>query len=104
MKIEDFDKKYKDKGGIAKLRELSALCYSRSYIARYFGVTNSSVYQWNYMFFESGYILPRSEDIVLFSMIEFAKRNPLSEFRFAFKGGKYYNEGLSRVKKEIYGK
>lgn len=104
MKIEDFEIKYKDKGGIAKLKELSSLCYSRSYIAEYFGVTNSSVYQWNYMFFDAGYVLPRSEDVVLFNMIEFAKTHPIQEFRHAFKGGAYYQEGLARVKKEIYGK
>lgn len=107
MKVEQFEIKYGNKGGFAKLINLRTLCYSRNYIAQYFGVSNDAVRQWGWMFFEmpelDGYEKEFDREKVITEMLIFAGSHELKDFRFAFKGNPVYKEVLERVKKENYG-
>ncbi len=102
MTTQEFEIKYNEKGGIEKLKELRVMQFSKNYIARYFGVTANAVHQWNWMFFGNGSGIAEPV-IVKAGMVEFARTNPLAEFRFAFKGGVFYKEVLPIVIKDIYG-
>ena len=102
MTIDDFNNRYKEQGGIARLRTLRGFQYSRGYIAKNFRVTPSAVKLWGYTFPNE---IERLEEVhIKDNMVQFAKLHPLSEFRLAFKGGEHYKGMLKLVKGEIYGK
>lgn len=103
MKLKDFERKYKDKGGMQKLKTLRAFLYTKNYISRHFGVTPNAVHNWQYIFFGGEQDITMPEDAVIANMIDFATNNDLKEFRFAFKGSDCYKIALSKVLKDIYG-
>jgi len=101
MTVKEFDEKYGLKGGITKLTELRSLFYTQEYIAAHFSVTRERVRQWMLEFFGSAYDpRPDRREMIIASMVDFAKTNPKEEFDFAFKGTEYYKEVLEKCKQE----
>mgnify|MGYP000907637425 CR=1 FL=1 len=106
--IEEFNKNYKDSGGLMKLIEMRALLYSQEYIATHFGVTKERVRQWMWLFFGEKYD-PRVQrkNIVIKAMVDFARTHPIKDFYAAFRGKErsYYQAALQECyKKKIYRK
>lgn len=101
MLIIDFQLKYRDKGGVAKLTELRSLFYSQNYIAKHFGVTSKRVKQWMVEFFGNTYD-PRSdrEEAIISNMVEFARNNSRKDFNKAFVNSSYYQRALQEISKE----
>ena len=97
MKIEKFNKLYSNEGGITKLTELRALCYTQKYIANHFGVSLTTVNEWMVKFFGERYD-PRQDrkEAIIANMLDFARANPREKFNFAFNNMKseYYKEAL----------
>jgi|GEM_PF-3736299 len=100
MNIKDFEKKYSDKGGINKLTQHRALMEPQAYIAEYFGVSKERVRQWMKEFFGSAYDKRKDrQNVIMDSMIDFAKKNGLGDFETAYKGSPYYDLALKEIKK-----
>jgi hypothetical protein len=100
MTLKDFENKYAIKGGMQKLTELRSLYFTNRYIAYHFGVSQQSVVNWMLQFFGSRYD-PREDrkEAIIANMVEFAKNNPLIDFKYAFKGTEWYKEALERINK-----
>ena len=90
MDIKLFNDTYKEKGGIAKLNEMKALLLTTEFISDHFGVSKERVKQWfNEMWKEPYDPRPARRELIIKSMIDFAKANTESEFHSAFR---YHNE------------
>lgn len=85
MTSEEFNEKYKDKGGIAKLNELRALMFTHKYIGDHFGVSKERAKQWIVHLFGESYD-PRviRRERIIDSMIDFANLHSESELIEAF--------------------
>lgn len=101
MTIYDFEKKYSQYGGLARLTELRALLFSQEYIADEFKVSKERVRQWMKIFFGGDYD-PREDrrESIKTGMIDFAKHNRIEEFDKAFKKSPYYKEVLLDLEKQ----
>lgn len=101
MKVEKFEKLYKQEGGMSKLTELRALFYTHEYIADVFKVSPFTIAGWMKDFFGSNYDpRPDRREAVMANMVEFARMHTKENFDFAFRGTEYYREVLSRCKQE----
>lgn len=90
MDIKLFNETYKEKGGIAKLNEMKALLLTTKFISDHFGVSKERVKQWfNEIWKEPYDPRPTRRQLIIESMIAFAKANTESEFYHAFR---YHNE------------
>ncbi len=106
MIAAEFNEKYKSKGGMTKLATLRSMGFSRNYIAKEFGVTGPTVSEWMASMWMDDYDpnFDRKE-FVIRTMVEFAAKHPIREFRKAFriKNSPYYKEALEECyKSEIY--
>ncbi len=101
MNVQEFNKKYKSKGGIEELTRLRSMLYTKSYIGSHFGVTPDRVRQWTVQFFGSAYDpRPDRKEAIIHNMIEFARHNTRVDFKFAFRSSEYYKETLVQCEKE----
>lgn len=101
MDVQEFESKYKPKGGLTKLTELRSMHFSNKYIAHHFGVSDNRVRSWMRYFFKDEYNHIQSlRDEVINNMMQFAHNHSKTEFDFAFKHTKYYKEALQRCYNE----
>lgn len=104
MTIQEFEEKYNQYGGMARLTELRSLLFSQDYIADIFKVSKERVRQWMKIFFGGDYD-PREDrrESIKSGMIDFAKHNNILEFHKAFRKSPYYQEVIQELgKQKIY--
>lgn len=101
MTIKEFENKYKDKGGLLKLTELTSLLCTQEYIAKQFGVSKESIRLWIPEIFGYNYD-PRKgrETAIKIGMLNFGRKNAKKEFTLAFKGSPYYKEVKNLLEKK----
>lgn len=51
MNVREFNKKYREKGGISKLIEMQSMLIPQKTIAKHFGVSQERIRQWTVEFF-----------------------------------------------------
>lgn len=94
MTIQEFEEEYKDKGGIAILREFMDNNFTTKFIGEHFDVSAERVKQWAKELFNKNYD-PRMlrKEYRIEKMIEFAKENGEDKFREAYYyTDKYYHD------------
>lgn len=102
MNVKEFNTVYGRKQGMLMLTQMRSMDATQDSIANHFGVTKERVRQWMLEFFGVEYDprVGRKERMVN-SMIAFAKKNSVDDFREAFVGSEYYDEVLEICKKKI---
>ena len=95
MSIKEFNKEYRNCGGIQKLNEMRALRRPQKEIANQFNVTAGSIPLWMEQFFGSAYD-PRYDrrNVIIQSMMDLLKHLGREEFDVAFKSDEYYQRAL----------
>lgn len=101
MNKDEFDKKYKDKGGIYELTKMRASLATLKQIADKFGVSRERIRQWMFELFGDKYDPrnSRKEDLIV-HIIECIKGFGVTETSRRYKSGKYIEEALERIKNE----
>lgn len=104
MKIEKFNEKYKEAGGIPKLTEMFSMFVTKEYIAKNFGVSKERVKNWHKEFFKTNYD-PRKQrrELIISKMVEFGLKNGVEEFIVAYQGKTkdYRHEAIRRINEKI---
>ena len=91
MKIQNFNKQYKEEGGIVKLNEFRSMSASLETMAIHFQVSRERIRQWFKEFYKEQYDpRPERRKRIIESMIEFASKNTEEDFKEAF--GTYNTE------------
>lgn len=105
MTSKEFERRYSDRGGFAKLCELKSLLYTYEAIAEHFRVSKTSVRSWMKDLFETYYDSRKERrEITVNNMVEFARTHQFKEFRYTFRKSSYYKPALERCKElKIYG-
>lgn len=94
MKIKNFNKHYREKGGLPQLNEFRSTVTSLKSIAEHFEVSRERVRQWFKEFYKEEYDpRPERRKRIIDSMIDFARKNTESDFEEAFGGynSEYYS-------------
>lgn len=98
MTITEFDQKYNSKGGFKLLNEFKEERMTLKYISDHFGVSRFAVQEWMLELYGTSYD-PRQErkEKILQSMLDFAKKHTLEEFKDAYYyiSKHYYNKALT---------
>lgn len=104
MTVKEFELKYRNKGGIAKLTELRSFFYSHTYIATHFGVGRNLIRVWMKELFGTTYDpRPDRAETIISNMVSFARNNNKDDFRRAFRSTTYYIKALEEcVNQGIY--
>ena len=88
MKINEFNKTYKEKGGMPQLNEFRSYALPLQIIAKHFTVSKERIRQWFELFYKEKYDpRPERRKKIVDSMIDFAKKNTEEDFREAFEKG-----------------
>ena len=94
MNKEDFEEKFKDKGGLEILKEFMENSFTLDFIGDHFGVTKERVAQWIKEIFGEKYD-PREtrKEYRITAMVEFGKTVPEEKFKEAYYyTDKYYHD------------
>ena len=101
-----FENKYGSKGGMKQLTKMRSSLSTQKAISLQFGVSRERVRQWMLEFFSDTYD-PREKrrEIIIESMMYFAKLNSKRDFYLTFRSHQHYKETLERCyKQKIYDK
>lgn len=97
MNIKDFNEKYRDKGGFAKLYEMMSELESHNAISEHFGVTREAMRSWPIELLGKPYD-PRMDrrEVRINAILEFMKEYSEYESKVAFQNGskEYFAEAL----------
>lgn len=99
MTVKEFNTTYGRKQGILMLTQMRSSSNTQDMIANHFGVSKERVRQWMIEFFGSEYD-PRQDrkERMMNSMLDFARKNALEDFKEAYTGSEYFQEVLEECK------
>lgn len=98
MNTKEFDKKYRDKGGIFMLKHMRERLTPLKIIAHHFSVSRERVRQWMQELFGEKYDpRPARREKAVQDMIDFYNKTSLQEFRKAYHGSAYYRKALEII-------
>lgn len=97
MTIQEFDRKYGRMGGVKKLAEMRDDLCTHSAIAKHFGVSRAMIRLWMRDLFKIIYDpRPDRAEERIAKMVDFAKKNPVEEFRAMFRRSDYYKKAMAK--------
>lgn len=102
MNIKEFDKKYRNKGGVKMLETMKDNLIAQKNIAKHFEVSQERVRQWMVELFGEKYDpRPARREEAIAKMVKFYHETSMQEFHHAFKGSAYYRKALEIIDKTI---
>lgn len=101
--VEQFNEKYKDKGGYAKLHEMVSELRTYREIYKYFEVSRLAVRNWTVRFYGKRYDpRPLRRERRIQFVLDFMKNHTLDESieTFKYENGDYFREAVFLAEKE----
>lgn len=96
MTRDEFDVKYKDKGGFARLVDMMNDNLTQRFIARHFGISRSAVALWSEQMLNRSYD-PRKtrKEKIIDVMLKFAEKHSFQDFKEAYYHAQAHNFDLA---------